>query len=336
MPALDPSVSTQPAGEPPAPPTTRTKVRVPRGARAIEAYDARGNVVARYPSLATAAAVAGYVANAIQKAITSGSWYHGLHWRYATAAVLQMPAVILTPEPQTNSHRVESYDLQTGRTIKQYPSQKAVYADGFRPKRVGDVLYGRQKTYKNLGWRYTVATSKTPPPTTTEADSPAVARTLLAEAHRRNEIAQLNRDVYYVPSQNKWAIRLSDGRCLSRPTRTEAIDLWYAEHADQAQTEEKPAEAAGNKAPRRKYERYANTPGHIEALDPRTGAVAFVFRTVGEAGRHGFTLSSVYQALQGVRPEYRKLRWRHVPSSAVAPPETNACCASSVNAPCNS
>ena len=31
------------------------------------------------------------------------------------------------------------------------------------------------------------------------------------------------------PSRNEWAVQFSDGRVLYRPTRPEAIDLWYNE-----------------------------------------------------------------------------------------------------------
>ena len=97
-----------------------------------------------------------------------------------------------------------------------------------------------------------------------ESDDPAVAKALLAKAHRRNEIAQINRDVYYVPSRYKWATRLGDGRTLFRQSRREAIDLWYTEHVKRVQVEVTTAELTGNTTPRRKYERYKIRPATLK------------------------------------------------------------------------
>jgi hypothetical protein len=49
---------------------------------------------------------------------------------------------------------IESYNLATGQTVKRYPSQVAVKADGYTQAGVSDVLTGRTKKHHWLGWRY--------------------------------------------------------------------------------------------------------------------------------------------------------------------------------------
>jgi hypothetical protein len=50
---------------------------------------------------------------------------------------------------------IESFNLETKKVIKCYPSENSVKADGYSQSSVNAVLKGRRKYAHNLGWKYT-------------------------------------------------------------------------------------------------------------------------------------------------------------------------------------
>ena len=84
-PALHTEPKPEPASESPVEVPSRSNSRTAWVLALVEAYDAAGNIVERFPSLCVAAAApAAYKKEAIKKAITSQVWYRGLRWRYST------------------------------------------------------------------------------------------------------------------------------------------------------------------------------------------------------------------------------------------------------------
>ena len=161
------------------------------------------------------------------------------------------------------------------------------------------------------------------PPASTSED-PAVAITLLTDAHRRNELASIAQAIRFVPSRNEWAVHFSDGRVLYRPTRPEAINLWYNECSKETTGEvvseceqpdlAAPIEEAPRKTeqgtpepamptqtpvqePRRQYPHLFSRCGYrVEGFIPKTGQVRIAF-IITQAERRGYARRKIIAAI---------------------------------------
>jgi hypothetical protein len=205
--------------------------------------------------------------------------YKGVFWTY-----LDKPQVLVVNGAPCNARPVESYDLQTGLTIKRYPSQTSVFNDQHEPSAVGAVLHGRRKSHKGMGWRYTPHPIPAPAPVPAPIPAPSpvlvedkdAAVTILTTAHRRSELARLNAAVFCDPGGKGYGVRMNDGRILYRPLRQEVVALWYddnAQVAPAASAQVETASDAKDRRIRRNRPNYCN--GHLEAVCLKTGAVRF-------------------------------------------------------------
>lgn len=59
------------------------------------------------------------------------------------------------PKPN-NGTPIESYNLETGQTVKSYRSQSATIKDGYSPGCIAKCLCGKTYSHKKLGWRLSV------------------------------------------------------------------------------------------------------------------------------------------------------------------------------------
>ena len=261
---------------------------------------------------------------------------------------------------QTNARPIESYDLATGRMVKKYPSQTSVFKDGYLPEAVRAVLHGHRTDYKGMGWRYTATTPANKPavlPPAPTPEDPAVAITLLTDAHRRNELASIAQAIRFVPSRNEWAVHFSDGRVLYRPTRPEAINLWYNECSKETTGEvvsereqpdlAAPIEEAPRKTeqgtpepamptqtpvqePRRQYPHLFSRCGYrVEGFIPKTGQVRIAF-IITQAERRGYARRKIVAALDKPDKQYLRLSWRRAPVTAGLP-KVEGCCPTTGN-----
>jgi hypothetical protein len=250
--------------------------------------------------------------------------YKDRYWVY-----LDEPQVLTRNKPHPGSRPIESFDLQTGRTITKYPSLTAAYGDQYAPVCVVAACDGRRKDYKGMGWRYAPVMSQlpaapapapSPVPVPTPAEDKDAAVAILTTAHRRMELARLNAAVFCDPGGKGYGVRMSDGRILYRPMRQEVVALWYddnAQVAPAASAQVQTASDAKARRIRRNRPNYCN--GHLEAVCLKTGAVRFTFANVAEAVGKGFCESRIYHAINGRSPHHHHLAWRHVPGRHIPP-----------------
>jgi len=143
-------------------------------------------------------------------------------------------------------------------------------------------------------------------------ESSEIASALLTDALRRDELARLRKDIFFDENQQEWGIRLK-GRTLYRPRRHDAVQLWYDTPEEERLPGNKPPAAppipTAVAAPRRQrcsQGRFTR----IEAFDPATGQVAYIFKGVQDAVQRGFNQASVYSVLNGNLKTYRGYAWR--------------------------
>lgn len=120
-------------------------VRVPRGARPVEALDTGGKVIATYASAPAAAAATGYSLNAIKRAVGGKALYQGLYWRLTPRS--QSPA-----RPAINGRPVGAF-TRLGELIKTYPSISAAVTDG-NPTSLRTALRCHAGAAGGHYWRY--------------------------------------------------------------------------------------------------------------------------------------------------------------------------------------
>ena len=122
--------------------------------RAFESFDPNtGQAIKRYATLKEAE-LDGFFSAGIRTAIDHNWQHHGLGWRHVQTKCRK----------QRGGHRpakVESYDLTTGQTIRQYESRRAAAVDdGYQPESIRFVLRGSQQQHRGVGWRYAVKEKK--------------------------------------------------------------------------------------------------------------------------------------------------------------------------------
>lgn len=163
-----------------------------------------------------------------------------------------------------------------------------------------------------------------PPPAPTQAPiriDPEADVAVLEALHKRAELDDLRKAVFHDPATNSYGVRVPDGRILYRPTRHEAIDLWYNNHAQQIVSGNVPAvpkkreTVRKTRPPKPEPPKKTRQENHhktrpIEAIDPKTKEVRHQFNSIRDAELAGFRRSCIDRVLAGQVNTHAGLVWQ--------------------------
>ena len=173
---------------------------------------------------------------------------YGVRWRFQgenelvpapTSPEPKVPIAVMPPEAKKPSQTVaiEAVDPATGKVLW-FPNINAAVNKGFTRISILKVLAGEARTHRGMFWRFWDT-----PVTPQRKESPEIAAALLTEAMKRDELARLRKAIFLDEARNEWGVRLF-GRTLYRPTRHEAVEVWYANEGGESPIAEEPCPAS--------------------------------------------------------------------------------------------
>jgi len=212
----------------------------------VEAYSANSGKILHTFENPKAVLAAGYP-NVLTAIETSNNMAYGVRWRYQgenepdpapTSPEPEVPTAAMPPETKKPSQTVaiEAVDPATGKVLW-FPNINAAMNKGFTRISILKVLAGEARTHGGMFWRFWDASA-----TPQRRESPEIAAALLTEAMKRDELARLRKAIFLDEARNEWGVRLL-GRTLYRPTRHEAVEVWYANEGGESPIAEEPCRA---------------------------------------------------------------------------------------------